>query len=264
MDNLNILESNFNTNTSKEFIYINSMTPSNINNNDFIVKLVLNGSVSNNTLNLQFIIDDGYNYLFKSNKTFVIKINNKTYNVNKNNFTLSRLYPGNYTVTVLKIIDKDNNEFLANASYLFTIDKISTVITIDSVKGKIGDKITFTAKVIDENGKIVKKGTVIFRFNGREYSAKIVDGFATITVVLPDKAGNDSVTVYFKGDSTYQDTYAVFNVEVIAKDIPNPNPNPSPNPVNGGVGNIENTGNPLLLLLIALGAISLESLRRKF
>ena len=119
-------------------------------------------------------------------------------------------------------------------------------------------KVNIIVRVTDEKGNPVKEGTVIIGFNGKQYKANVVNGIATIEVVLP-KAGTYSATAYYEGFN-YNSSYTTFIVKV--SDIPCPNPNPAP--VNNGVGNMENTGNPLLVFLIALAAIGLESLRRKF
>ena len=149
--------------------------------------------------------------------------------------------------------------------FTVTINKRPVTITIDPVKGKVGEKVKVTATVTDENGNLVPDGEVTFELNGKKYSALIKNGIATTYVTLPDKAGNYTLTAYYTGDNTYQDAYDVAIVEVTAKDIPGPNPDPTPKPTTKkDVGNMENTGNPLLVLLIALAAIGLESFRRKF
>ena len=144
----------------------------------------------------------------------------------------------------------------------FTIDQLKTTVTVDPVKGKAGEKVKITARVTDQNGNPVEDGYVIIGFNGKEYKAYVVNGIATVEVTLPNKAGTYSATAYYEGFN-YNSSYAVFTVEVSDIPGPNPNPNPNPNPINNGV-DMENTGNSLLVLLIALCAIGLESFRRKF
>ena len=134
-------------------------------------------------------------------------------------------------------------------------DKANVTVTVDDVKGKAGEKVKFTAKVTDANGKPVKSGTVIFGFNGKEYKANVENGIATVEVVLP-KAGTYSATAYYEGDDTYNSNYTVFTVEV--SDIPNPNPDPNKKGIP-----MEATGNPLLVLLVALVTVGLGSLKRR-
>ncbi len=175
---------------------------------------------------------------------------------NIGNDVLSKL--GKYNI----VAEFSGNDQCNNASSgieTLTVNQLQTTVAVDPVKGKAGQKVTITARVTDENGNPVNEGTVIIGFNGKEYEAQVVDGIATVEVVLPDKAGTYSATAYYEGFN-YNSSYATFTVEV--SDIPGPNPDPNPNPVNPG--NMENTGNPLLVLLIALVAIGLESLRRKF
>ena len=174
-------------------------------------------------------------------------------------FTLSM---GIHKLNILYYGLSDNSTVTNNIT-IYVTEKANTTVTVDHVKGKAGQKVTITARVTDENGNPVNEGTVIIGFNGKEYEAQVVDGIATVKVVLP-KAGNYSATAYYEGIN-YNSSYTTFTVEV--SDIPGPNPDPNPTPkkdVNNSVGNMENTGNPLLVLLVALCAIGLESFRRKF
>ncbi|MCQ2964585.1 MAG: Ig-like domain-containing protein [archaeon] len=150
----------------------------------------------------------------------------------------------------------DGNYYPVYSENPFSVDQLQTIVTVDPVKGKTGEKVKITARVTDERGNPVPEGTVIIGFNGKEYKVNVVNGIATVEVILP-KAGTYSATAYYEGIN-YNSSYTTFTVEV--SDIPGPNPDP--NPVNPG--NMENTGNPLFVLLIALAAIGLESLRCKF
>ena len=132
--------------------------------------------------------------------------------------------------------------------------KVDVIVTVDDVKGKVGDKVKFTAKVHDIYGNPVQGGVVIFGFNGKEYKANVMNGVATIEVVL-SKAGTYSATAYYDGDENYNDDYVIFDVDVINGS------NPNPNPINKSGIPMEHTGNPLIVLLIAL--ITLPILRRK-
>ncbi len=169
-------------------------------------------------------------------------------------YRISGLDLGNYILFVKYSGDGNYNPVYSENP--FSVDQFQTIVTVDPVKGKAGEKVKITARVTDERGNPVPEGTVIIGFNGKEYKANVVNGIATVEVVLP-KAGTYSATAYYEGIN-YNSSYTTFTVEV--SDIPGPNPDP--NPVNPG--NMENTGNPLLVLLIALAAIGLESLRRKF
>ncbi len=172
-------------------------------------------------------------------------------------FDIPDLDAGNYILFVKYSGDGNYNPVYSENH--FSVDQLKTIVTVDPVKGKAGEKVKITARVTDERGNPVPEGTVIIGFNGKEYEANVVNGIATVEVVLP-KAGTYSATSYYEGIN-YNSSYTTFTVEV--SDIPGPNPDPNPNPVNP-VGNMENTGNPLLVLLIALAAIGLESFRRKF
>ncbi|MCQ2964239.1 MAG: Ig-like domain-containing protein [archaeon] len=174
-------------------------------------------------------------------------------------YDIPDLDAGNYILFVkYSGDDKYNSVYRENP---FSVNQLKTTVTVDPVKGKAGEKVKITARVKDESGNPVEEGTVIIGFNGKEYKANIVNGIATIEVILPNKAGNYSATVYYEGFN-YNSSYTTFTVEV--SDIPGPNPDPNPTPINNSVGNMENTGNPILVLIIALSAIGLESFRRKF
>lgn len=132
--------------------------------------------------------------------------------------------------------------------------KVDVIVTVDNVKGKVGDKVKFTAKVHDIYGNPVQGGVVIFGFNGKEYKANVMNGVATIEVVL-SKAGTYSATAYYEGDENHNDDYVIFAVDVINGS------NPNPNPINKSGIPMEHTGNLLIVLLIAL--ITLPILKRK-
>ncbi len=167
-------------------------------------------------------------------------------------FDIPDLDAGNYILFVK--YGGDNKYTPVYSENPFSVDQLKTIVTVDPVKGKAGEKVKITVRVTDENGNPVPEGTVIIGFNGKEYKANVVNGIAIVEVVLPNKAGTYSATAYYEGFN-YNSSYTTFTVEV--SDIPGPNPNPIK-------GNMENTGNPLLVLLIALAALGLESFRRKF
>ncbi len=175
-------------------------------------------------------------------------------------FDIPDLDAGNYILFVKYSGDGNYNPVYSENP--FTVDQLKTIVTVDSVKGKVGEKVKITARVTDERGNPVQEGTVTFRCMNLEFKAEVVDGIATIVTVLPNATGTYNADAFYEG-SNYESSSATFTVEV--SDIPGPNPDPNPkNDVNNPVGNMENTGNPLLVLLIALAAIGLESFRRKF
>ncbi len=170
-------------------------------------------------------------------------------------YDIPNLDIGDYILFVKYSGDKNYNPVYSENP--FSVDQLNTVVTVDPVKGKAGQKVKITAKVTDENGNPVPSGTVLVKLNDKIYKTTVKNGIATIKVVLP-KAGSYNLVVYFEGDNNHNASYDVVNVKVI-EDPSNSNLNPNLN----SIGNMENTGNPLLVLLIALGAIGLESFRRK-
>ncbi|MDO5849720.1 MAG: Ig-like domain-containing protein, partial [Methanobacteriaceae archaeon] len=173
------------------------------------------------------------------------------------------LTPGNYNAIIVFVSNEGNYKGIAKIPY--TISKATTKISIELVKGKVGEKVIITAIVTDQNDNPIKNGTITIDFNGKKYKTEVIDGIATIELILPNE-GKYSATAYYEESDLYNSSFTVFTVEVT--DIPNPNPNPNPNvnpnhnSINNGVGVMENTGNPLLVLLIALCTIGF-GLRRK-
>ena len=178
------------------------------------------------------------------------KVNGNQINAKSDDYGL---YSTSYTVDFVG--DKNVDATYEGSIGSETVDKgelvsskVDVVVTVDDVKGKSGDKVKFTAKVNDIYGNPVQGGVVIFGFNGKEYKANVVNGVATVEVVLP-KAGTYSATAYYVADENHNNVYTVFTVEVIN------------NPINNSRIPIEHTGNPLTALLIAL--LTLPILRRK-
>lgn len=130
--------------------------------------------------------------------------------------------------------------------------KADVIVTVEDIKSKVGEKVKFIAKVKDVYSNPVQGGVVVFGVNGKEYKANVVNGIASVEIVL-EKAGNYSATAFYKGDENHNDSYAAFTVEVINGS--------NPNPINKSGISMEHTGSPLIALLFAL--ISLPLIRRK-
>ncbi len=178
-----------------------------------------------------------------------------TFKVNGNQIDAESDNYGNYSARyTVDFVGEQNVDATYNGTFdLETVNmgklissKVDVIVTVDDVKGKVGEKVKFIAKVNDVNGNPVQGGVVIFGFNGKEYKANVKNGIATVEVILP-KVGNYSATAYYVADENHNDNSVVFDVEVI--DDSNP-----------GIP-MEHTGSPLVALLIAL--ISLPILRRK-
>ena len=133
--------------------------------------------------------------------------------------------------------------------------KPKVIIAVDDIKGVSGSTVKVDVGVYDMLGTPINEGTVTISLNGKEYTAKVVNGVATFNILIPSKEGIYSAKVFFNGEGTdYDNTtcdFTVTSVEDNTKDI------------NKSVvsNNMENCGTPLVALLIAL--ISLPLIRRK-
>ena len=187
-------------------------------------------------------------------RLLILNVNGKEINADSDDHGL---FSANYTVDFIGEMNVDATYEGSTGSETVNMGKLvssksGVIVTVDDVKGKVGDKVKFTAKIYDSEGNPVKEGVVIFGFDGKEYKANIINGIAAVEVVLP-KAGNYSATAYYDGDEFHESAYAVFNVEVTN--------NTNPDPINKSGIPMEQTGNPLIVLLFAL--ISLPLIRRK-
>ena len=117
-----------------------------------------------------------------------------------------------------------------------TVGKITTKVTVKSIKGYENKKVKLTAIVKDKFGKKIKKGTVIFKFRGKNYKVKVKNGKAVKTIKIP-KTNNRGIlykypkgkvteiyddVVYkgkisFLGDSTHSSSSSTFKVTSMKK-----------------------------------------------
>ena len=168
-------------------------------------------------------------------------------------WNISGLDAGNYILFVKYSGDnKYNSSYSENP---FTIEKLQTTVVVDSIKGKAGENVIISLRVTDDKGNPIPDGKITIKFNGKEYEAYVVEGIATVEVVLPS-AGIYTATAFYEGFN-YANSSALFTIEVSS------NPEPNPTPFNNDVANMENTSNPLLVLLMALCVIGLGLFRRE-
>ena len=130
--------------------------------------------------------------------TVTITVNGETYTVTTNE-------NGAYELEVPDIKVGENNVTVtfddgyyntAQANTTFDVTKIKTIVTVDSVVGIVGEKITLVAHVTDEEGNPVTGGNLVFKLNGRTLRSdgrfdtndtaplklKVVDGIVTYTM----------------------------------------------------------------------------------
>ena len=147
---------------------------------------------------------------------------------------------------------KDNN-----GSY--PVFKPKVILTVDDIKGVSGSTVKVDVGVHDMLGTSINEGTVTISLNGKEYTAKVIDGVATFNVIIPSKEGIYSAEVFFNGEGTdYDNTTCDFTVTSVEDSNADDN---NKSVVANKINTMENCGNPLVVLLIAL--ISLPIIRRR-
>lgn len=189
------------------------------------------------------------------------------------NNTFENLGAGNYQVFVKYTEDNYFNEATDNAS--FTINKRDTALdltvgpdkkgaqTLVIVEGE-GATVVVQVGYYDEDGVFVlaedAQGTaLVLLSNGQYEEIEIVNGvgYATFEGL---EAGDYEVKVIYSGDDNYNGSTSNTTFTVDPVETPEPQPEPQPEPK---VPTMANTGNPLLVLLIALAGLGIGSLRRK-
>jgi protocatechuate 3,4-dioxygenase beta subunit len=99
-----------------------------------------------------------------ANQPVTVKVNNKEYNTTTNaNGEYSIVAPSVSAGT--KNVTATFKNVATNKS--FKVEKLNVNVTVPSVVGKVGEKITLTAKVYDEKGNPVTSGNIVFKLNGR-------------------------------------------------------------------------------------------------
>ena len=142
------------------------------------------------------VLDDNGNPV-KSNEIVQMNINGKTYNVKTN-------YDG---FASLKINLK-NKKYTITATYngYVVSNKITVkpVLITKDISVKNGKKIVFKAKLLNNNGKILKSKKVTFKFKGKKYTIKTdKKGFAKLTLKMKLKSGPYKIyTLYGKSKAT--------------------------------------------------------------
>ena len=113
----------------------------------------------------------------------------------------------------------------------FTLsDKINSNVDIKVVYNKLSDISTIVANVYDEWGNIAREGNVVFAVDGKQYSASVVNGRASISYNLNSDLHNISAafsasdyhpskaSVQFRKPSSLEVTFGIEDIE-FAKDL---------------------------------------------
>lgn len=101
----------------------------------------------------------------------------------------------------------------------FTITDIqNTTVTLNNITPKVQEFSEIIATVTDAKGKMAKIGEVIFRINGTNYTAGVVDGVAKINVYF-DEVGDYVISANYKNNGLYNGSFVQKTVSVTKTDV---------------------------------------------
>lgn len=166
------------------------------------------------------------------------------------------------------------------------ITKIDVIITPnpDHITGKPGENVTIKINVTDKDGNPINGNVTVNLPNGTNITVPIQNGKGNFTYTLPNKTGNYTINISYNGTNLYNPSNSNLSITV-KENTPSPDPKPEPkpdhkgdNPIhnpnnthdqnllnhginskNNGLSNLgmEKTGNPILILLLALMVLPL-------
>ena len=188
--------------------------------------------------------------------------------------------PGTYKYTVsysgysYNKHEEGINDYLpSEADSKLNILPLNTTTTSEDVSGTVGDKVTITADIVDQNNNKVQNGTAVLKVNGKEYSVEVKDGKAVFEgVELPSES--TEATIEYLGNDYYNPSNTTIQITVTQPDEPEEEPEDEPadepeeepsTPVaEKVVPVIPATGNPIALVVLALlSLVSTVSFGRK-
>lgn len=101
----------------------------------------------------------------------------------------------------------------------FTVaDMQNTTVTLNNITPKVQEFSEIIATVTDGKGKMAKIGEVIFRINGTNYTAGVVDGVAKINVYF-DEVGDYVISANYKNNGLYNGSFVQKTVSVTKTDV---------------------------------------------
>ena len=253
---------NYNNITNETSFTINK---SSTNLNMSLVNTTFNGK--NHTARFNITLDSSNGMLL--NETVNVTINNKTYAVNVVNGTgvldVDGLSAGNYTVE--SVFNGNDNFDSSNNTVNFTIDYLTPELNVKIVTD--GNKAIIYVR-LKYNGTGLN-GTVTVNFNNKNYTVNVIDGKGNLTLSNL-KNGKYGIYVIFDGDNIYSgiSTNASFSIDVPDKNgTDNGNSNTETSEDNNlkslrfNGNSLPKTGNPIMVLLLALMALTVVIKRKE-
>ncbi|RAP51865.1 MAG: hypothetical protein BZ138_04150, partial [Methanosphaera sp. rholeuAM270] len=132
---------------------------------------------------------NGKTYNVKANSKGVFTRSIKTNNLGINNVTIS--YPGNKNYSAI------------STRKTFNVVKNNVTVSITSIKQVENSRnITITGKFTDKNGKILMNSQITVKINNKTYYAK-TNSKGIYTITKTAKKGTNTVTVGYNGNKNY-------------------------------------------------------------
>jgi hypothetical protein len=180
--------------------------------------------VYNNTMNLTGkLTDNNGNAISGKTVTFTVNNINAGNTVTDINGTatlnyLINLTPGIYEFTAVYTVDQ--NYTTSNSTGTLTVLINPTKLTVSNVKGVYNNIVNLTAKLSDNNGKLVSGKTVSFTLNGIKIGNAVTNsnGVATLKYTLKQTPGTYKIKAIFAGN----ENYTTFNINATLNVLINP------------------------------------------
>ena len=139
----------------------------------------------------------------------------------------------------------------------FIVSKNNAAISIIADDIDEGEDATVIVNVPDD-----ATGTVTIVIDGKEHTQEVNDGKAVF--IIPGLTeGSHEIDASYSGDEKYEANSTISNIKVHAKESPEPvNPDHKESEPTESVLAKYETGNPILILLLALLAIGSTQIRR--
>ncbi|WP_409199327.1 hypothetical protein [Methanobrevibacter sp. DSM 116169] len=221
------------------------------------------------------VIDENGNPVISGNVTIILPDgSNVIVNVENGTFTYDWTIPNSFKPGIYDIVayynGNDKYEPSENQSKAYIL-KLNTVTSVDDITGKPGEGVIITGTVVDENGNLVKNGTVILTLpDGSKVSVPVIDGHFEYPWTIPNnfKEGSYIIIADFIGNEYYESSIGNGTLTVLTSSITPPVPGPGivedkEDIVDKNV--MEKTGNPIIILLLVLiSSLILLPLKRRF
>ena len=168
-----------------------------------VITIEANNIVYSDDLNVKIITSNDFGEVI--NIPITAEINNVNYT--QNQFKVSNLKPGNYTI---KVQSQMSDEYNSNTnSKVIQVFKINPELKLEINDINVGEKVYITVKL---SNKI--NGTVNITLNKKTYKVNVLNGQSSVDIDELLDAGNYSVYAEFGGDDYYLKAAANSHVTV--------------------------------------------------